>query len=174
MDEYVFIKKSMEIEKLALELGFTKVYFLESDFVVLKGRTKKDLLKEIEKARNQKLKTIFKADSEDMLRFVLERTSVDIVYGMEHVHPKDSLHYVRGGLDQILCKLAAEKGKILAFSFSELLNSSNKDKLLARIMVNIKLCKKYKVTMMLCSFATLKDEMRSAKDLQMLGRVLGL
>jgi len=173
MDEYVFMKKSMEIEKLAVDLGFVKVHFLESNFVVLKGKTKKDFLKEIEKARNQKLKTIFKADSEDMLRFALERTNVDIVYGMEHIHPKDSLHYVRGGLDQILCKLAAEKGKVLAFSFSELLNSSNKDKFLARIMFNVKLCKKYKAAMMLCSFAASKEEMRSVKDLQALGRVLG-
>ena len=109
-----------------------------------------------------------------MLRFVLEKSDVDIVYGMETIHPKDSMHFVRGGLDQVLCKIAAEKGKILAFSFSDILNSSSQGKLLARIMFNVKLCKKYKVPMMVCSFAASKEEMRSAKDLQALGRILGV
>ena len=167
------MKKSAEVEKLAVELGFTKVHFLDNDFVLLKGKTQKELSKEIDTARNKRLKTVFKADSEEMLRFALERSSVDIVYGMENINPKDSLHYVRGGLDQVLCKLAVEKRKILAFSFSELLNSSDKARLLARIMFNVKLCKKYKVIMMFCSFASSTEEMRSAKDLQALGRVLG-
>ena len=171
MDDYVLMKKSIEIEKLASELGLTKVRFLDSDFVILKGKTQKELLKEIENARNKKLKTIFKADSEEMLRFALEKNGVDIVYGMETLHPKDSMHFVRGGLDQVLCKIAAEKGKTLAFSFSELLNSSDKGKLLARIIFNVKLCKKYKVPLLLCSFAGSQEEMRSAKDLQALGRV---
>ena len=174
MDDYVFMKKSAEIEKLASELGLTKVRFLDSDFVILKGKTQKELLKEIQNARNKKLKTIFKADSEEMLRFALEKNGVDIVYGMETLHPKDSMHFVRGGLDQVLCKIAAEKGKTLAFSFSYLLNSSDKGKLLARIMFNIKLGKKYKVPMMFCSFAGSQEELRSAKDLQAFGRVLGM
>lgn len=174
MDDYVFMKKSVEIEKLALELGFTKVYFLDSDFVILKGKTQKELLKEIEKARNKKMRTVYRADSEEILRFMLERSKVDIVYGMESINPKDSLHYVRGGLDQVLCKLAVERGKTLAFSFTEILNSPHKGKLLARIIFNIKLCKKYKVPIILCSFASSKEEMRSAKDLQALGRILGL
>lgn len=174
MEDYVFMKKNVEVEKLAADLGFAKVDFLDSDFVLLKGKTQRELLKEIDTARNKKLKTVFKANSEEMLRFALEKSGVDIVYGMENIHPKDSLHYVRGGMDQVLCKLAAERGKVLAVSFSELLNSSGQGKLLARIGFNIKLCKKYKVPMIFYSFANFKEEMRSAKDLQAFGRVLGL
>lgn len=174
MDEYVLMKKNVEIEKTALALGFTKVYFLDQDFVLLKGKTPKELLKEVESVRNKNLKTIYKAESEEMLRFALERSKVDIVYGMENLHAKDSLHFVRGGLDQILCKIAAEKGKTLAFSFSGLLNSSDRARLLARMRLNIKLCKKYKVAIIFCSFAGSKEEMRSVKDLQALGRILGL
>ncbi len=173
MDEYVCMRKSMEIEKLVMDLGFTGVKFLESDFVVLKGKTPKDLLKEIEEAKRKKLLTVCKADSEEILRFVLEKAKVDLVMGVENIHPKDSMHFVRGGLDQILCKIAAEKKKIIAFSFAELLNSPNKGKLLARIMFNVKLCKKYKVPIVFASFAASQEEMRSAKDLQALGRVLG-
>lgn len=172
MEEYLFMKKSVETEKLALELGFTKVHFLDHDFVILKGKTQKELMKEVEQAKNKKLKTIFKADSEELLRFALEKNGVDIVYGMENVHPKDSLHFVRGGLDQVLCKIAAEKGKTIAFSFAEILNSSDRGRLLARMMFNIKLCKKYKVQIVFASFANYPEEMRSAKDLQALGRIL--
>ncbi len=169
----MFMKKSAEVEKLAAELGFTKVHFLENDFMALKGKTPSELLKEIGNARSKKLKTAFKAESEEMLRFALEKSQVDIVYGMEQIHAKDSVHFVRGGLDQVLCALAAEKGKIIAFSFNEILNSSERGKLLARIMFNVKLCKKYKVPIVWCSFASTELEMRSAKDLQALGRVLG-
>lgn len=169
----MFMKKSAEIEKLAAELGFTKLHFLENDFVLLKGKTPRDLLNEIGKVRNKKLKTVFKADSEEMLRFALEKSQIDIVYGMEQIHAKDSVHFVRGGLDQVLCAIAAEKGKTIAFSFNQILNSLEKAKLLARIMFNMKLCKKYKVPILWCSFASSKTEMRSAKDLQAFGRILG-
>lgn len=174
MDDYVFMKKNAEAEKLAAELGFTKVSFFDSNFVILKGKTQKELLREIESARNKKSKTVFRADSEEMLRFALEKNGVDIIYGMESINPKDSLHFVRGGLDQVLCNIAAEKEKILAFSFAEILNSHDKAKLLARILFNVKLCKKYRVQIRLYSFASSREEMRSAKDLQALGRVLGL
>ena len=174
MDDYIFMRKSLEMEKLALQLGFTKVYFLENDFMILKGKSQKELLKEIELARNRKLKTILKPDSEDLLRFALEKNGIDIVYGMENLHPKDSLHFVRSGLDQILCKIAAEREKVLVFSFSEILNSAEREKLLARIIFNIKLCKKYQVSFRLCSFASSESELRSAKDFQALGRVLGI
>ena len=173
MEDYLFMKKSAEAEKAAAGLGFTKAHFLESDFVLLKVKTPRELLEEIGKARNKRLKTVFKADSEEMLRFALEKTPVDLVYGMEQIHAKDSVHFVRGGLDQVLCALAAEKGKIIAFSFQELLNSSERAELLARMMFNLKLCRKYQVPMLLCSFASTETEMRSAKDLQALGRVLG-
>lgn len=173
MEDYLFMTKSAEIEKLAAELGFTTVHFLGDDFVVVKGKTPKDLLKEVEEAKRKKLKAVYKAESEEMLRFALERSNVDMVYGIEHIHPKDSLHFVRGGLDQVLCAIAAEKEKTIAFSFSEILNSPEKGKLLARIMLNLKLCKRYKVQAIFCSFASSEMEMRSAKDLQALGRVLG-
>ena len=40
-----------------------------------------------------------------------------IVFGIEKIHPKDSLHYPKSGLDPVLCKIAADRGKIIGFSF---------------------------------------------------------
>ena len=85
---------------------------------------------------------------------------------METINPKDSVHFLRGGLDQITCRIAKNKGKTIAFSFFEILNSRNRDKLIARMKFNIKLCKKYKVKTLFANFSTKKMELRSAKDLK--------
>ncbi len=169
----MLIKKSKETQEFAQKLGFSKVFFSE-DFVLLKEKSKKELLKRIQEANQRKLKTIYVPESEEMLRFVLEKSPVDAVCGVELIHPKDSFHFVRGGLDQVLCSIAADKNKTILFSFADVLNSSERGKLLARMVFNVKLCRKYKVRMQLVSFASSELEMRSAKDLEAFGRILGM
>ncbi|MBU0470237.1 MAG: hypothetical protein KJ598_05990 [Nanoarchaeota archaeon] len=166
MDNYLLMKKSKELEDFSKSLGFEKTYFWE-DFEILETDSKKELLR-----ISGKKKVIFRAPSEELLRFALEKTKVFGVIGMEKINPKDSLHFVRGGLDQVLCKIAAEKDKVVVFSFSEILNAKDKGKLLKRISFNAKLCKKYKVKVLFSTFASSKTEMRSVKDLEALSRVL--
>ena len=168
MDNIILIKKTPELVELAKSLGFTETLFLD-DVTVIEAKTKGELLKKIQKAKNF---TIFKPATEDLLRFALEKTKVNLVYGMELINPKDSVHYVRGGLDQITCKIAVQKGKIIGFSFSEIFNSKKQPKLLARMKFNLKLCKKYKVQIFFGNFSTKKEEVRSKKDLTALLRVL--
>ncbi len=151
-----------EVAALGAKLGFEKSYFLGKDFVVAKN------LKE----KNKQL-TVCKPGSEALLRLVLEKSPVEIVYGIESIHEKDSLHYVRGGLDQVLCKIAVQKGKTIAFSFSELLNTANKARMLGRMRFNLALCHKYKVKTLISNFALGKMDLRSAKDLEAFGRILG-
>ena len=137
----------------------------EGDFMVIKGKTKKDILKQ---CKGSKIK-IYKPTSEELLRFALERTSIDIIYGMEGINPRDGVHYVRGGLDQVTAKIAASKGKIIGFSYSELINSPNRAKLMARMKLNLKLCKKYSVKTVFASFG---KEKRSEKDVESLKKVI--
>jgi len=169
MENILLMKKSKELEELSKQLGFSKVLFLD-DLTVVKGKSKKELLKKVKEARGKL--TLYKAESEELLRFALEKTSIDIVYGQEMINPKDSVHFVRGGIDQITCKITRDKEKTMAFSFSDILNSSNRGKLLARIAFNIKLCKKYKVKMIFSNFSLRKEEIRSAKDLTTFFRLL--
>ena len=96
---------------------------------------------------------MFRAESEELFRFALEKTTIDIVFGQELINPKDSLHFPRGGLDQITCKIAKEKEKTIAFSFSDILGSGNKGRLLGRIRFNLQLCRKYKVKMLFSNFS---------------------
>jgi len=165
MENYLLLSESAEINNLSRQLGFSSCKFLGT----IKGETKKQLLKETNSAKGIK---IYKPLNEDLLRFALEKTTVDIIYGMEDINYKDSLHYVRGGLDQITCKIAASRGKTVAFSFSEILNTKNRGRLLARMRLNIKLCQKYKVNMIFGNFSSAVKEMRSKEDLQVFLRIL--
>ena len=169
MQNILLMKKSKELEEFSSKLGFDKTLFLD-DIVMIEGNNKKELLRKINKAGEKFI--IFKPSSEEMLRFALERSKIDAIFGMEKINPKDSMHYVRGGLDQVSCRIAAKQGKMVAFSFNQIINSKNRAKLLARMRLNIKLCKKYKVKTLLSNFSTSIDGMRSAKDLQSLWKVL--
>ena len=171
MDNYILMKYSKDIEDLSKTLGFTRTLFLDKDFVLIETDKKKDLLNQSNKT---KLVKVFLAKSEEMLRFALEKSKVDIVLGAEDINPKESLHFIRGGLDQITCKIARDNDKKIGFSFSSILESKSREKLLRRISFNAKLCKKYKVSMLFSTFARSKEELRSAKDLQIFAKHLKL
>jgi len=173
-ENFLLMNKSKVLEDLSKEYGFEKTLFLGEDFVLIKGGSKKEVLKKIKdtkktiNGKKKKLLIIYEADSEEMLRFVLEKTPIDIVKGMEAINPKDSVHFLRGGIDQVTCKIAQEEGKVLAFSFCDILNAKGeiRVRLLRRMMFNLKLCRKYKVKVLLTSFASSKEEMRPQKDLE--------
>ncbi len=173
MDNYILTKYNKELEQLSVSLGWERTLFLDRDFVHLRSVSKKELLKEVRLARKKKLIIVYQPVSEEMLRFALEKTEVGIVVGSEKLNYKDSVHFVRGGLDQIVCKIAKEKGKKIGFAFGDILESRDRAKLLGRMMFNIKLCKKYGVEVVLSSFVKDGNEMRSVADVQSLFRVLG-
>ena len=165
----ILLKKNERLVRLSQELGFSQTFFLE-DIKLIKANTPAELLKELNSA-GKKL-TIYKPSNEKMLRFALEKSKVKLIYGLENLHLQDSPHYVRGGLDQVACRLAAEKDKIIAFSFSDILNSKQRSKLLARMALNIRLCQKYKVQFWVVNLTEKEEEVRSQNDLEALLRVL--
>ncbi|MBU1111863.1 MAG: hypothetical protein ABIG93_01860 [archaeon] len=163
------------ILELSCSLGYESTLFSE-EFFLIKAKDKKKILKEIKSARKKSLFVVAEASSEELLRFLVEKTSVDMVIGMEKINPRDSVHYPRGAVDQVIAKIARERGKILGFSFNSILNSEDKferAKLMNRIRFNLKLCKKYKVKTYFGNFAQQTSEMRSSKDLKSFWLVLG-
>lgn len=169
MKDIILVEKKELQEKIS-KLEIKEALFLD-DIVILKSETKGDLIKEIKSAKGKKF-LIFKPKTEEMLRFALEKTNVNLVYGLEQINPKDSMHYLKAGLDQIIAKIAFENDKMIGFAFSEILNSKIQGRLLGRIRHNMKLCKKFKVNYILGSFATKESELRSRKDLDALKRIL--
>ena len=166
----MLLRKTPELFQLCQDLGFTETLFLDDVAVLEENNLEKFRKKALLEKQKGKF-VIAKPRNEDMLRFILEKTAVDMVYGLEMIHPSDSVHYVRGSLDQVLCQIAAAKGKMIGFSFSSLLHSSD-GKLLGRMKQNMKLCKKYKVKMILSNFSVSPEELRSKKDLAAFQRVL--
>lgn len=165
------MKESKEILELSKKLGFERTLFLDSDFGLVEGKSKKELLTNIQKIKNKKI--IYRPPSEELLRFALEKTKINLVFGLEEIHQKEDFPFIRSGLDQILCQIAAEKEKTIGFSFSSFLNSNRKEKLISRMKQNINLCKKYTVQIFFSSFAQSTGELRPAGDLVAFLRVLG-
>ena len=80
------------------------------------------------------------------------------------------------GLNQTLCKLASKNKIVIGFNFSDVLNSNGieRSNLLGKMMQNVKLCRKYKVKMIVGSFASRWQELRSERDLMAFGREIGI
>ena len=98
---------------------------------------------------------------------------VNYVYDNELEREKDFIHQRRSGLNHVLIKQFLEKNIEVLFSYSNLINASNKRKsqILGRIMQNIKLCNKHKVKY---SFVCLGNEsilLRSPQDVAALDRL---
>jgi len=110
----------------------------------------------------------------DDLRKVFESKRVSLVVGLESIYEEDDLHYRKSGLNQVTCKLAKKNKISVGFSFGDVLNARERGKVLGRMLLNVRLCKKYKVNMVLGSFAKDKYEMRWGKDLEAFGRVIGI
>lgn len=121
--------------------------------------------KQIQKAKKTADVVIVKSTGND--RWVLEKSSADIMFGLEEVQKKDFMHHRGSGLNQVLCKIAASKKKKIAFDFSAVLNAKGmlRAQIIGKMMQNIRFCRKYKVRMLIASFAKIPYGMRSPEDL---------
>ncbi|MBU2633793.1 MAG: hypothetical protein KJ674_00960 [Nanoarchaeota archaeon] len=107
-------------------------------------------------------------------RNILETKKNIILIGIEKNKPKDFMKSRNSGLNQVLCKLAKKNNISIGISFNDILNSKDRINLLGRIMFNIKLCRKYKVKVILCNSTKNKEEIRNEKDLRAFALTLGL
>lgn len=109
-------------------------------------------------------------------RKILENKKVNILVNPEKHGKKDTLYERDSGLNHILCKIAKENNTAIAIDLKEIIGKEGKEKAryLARVMQNIRLCKKYKVSLLLTLLPEKKEEARTAHDLKALARVLGM
>jgi RNase P/RNase MRP subunit p30 len=120
---------------------------------------------EIQKAKNKADLVLYECDED--ARHVIEKFKPDIIFNFENSSRKDFIHHRNSGMNHIIAKLMCDKGVKLGVSFANLLESGKRDVLIGRIKQNLRLCKKYKVDVIVSSFA--KDVYRLRCEKEMIG-----
>ena len=129
-----------------------------------------------EKARklikeNQDKIIIFSSDDDELNRKILEKLQIHILL-INLAGKKDFQKQRDSGFNQVLAKIAKEKNVAIGINFDEIIQSSEKPKILARLKQNISLCNKNKLKM---KFIIQNPEnQRDIYDLKSLGAVLGM
>ncbi|MBU4493482.1 MAG: hypothetical protein KKA61_03875 [Nanoarchaeota archaeon] len=182
--EFIEIAERLSIEGICFVYNFkNKNDFLQNQEKIskLQEKTKLKLFtgliansKNISKAKKLSKIVIYKSTGND--RHAIEKSKTNIIFDLETVATKDSLHSRNSGLNQVLCKLANKNNVIIGFSFSSVLNTDGKlrSQILGRMMQNIKLCRKYKVKTVITSFAGEPYDLRSCYDLKSVFISLGM
>ncbi|UCD03814.1 MAG: hypothetical protein JSW73_04720 [Candidatus Woesearchaeota archaeon] len=174
-----------ELIEIAKELGYSGIVFLyppkktkevkSGDFEVYTGLLVKG--KNISKIKKKDLgENIIVAQgdgSEEVNRAILSNKNVDIIIDVSSAKGKEHTHYRKSTLNQVLAKQALKSKITYAINFNRILNEKERIKLIGRVKQNIQIFQKSKVTIIICSFATNKNELRNYSDLVSFARTLG-
>lgn len=134
---------------------------------MIKARNVDELVKKINKTEGL---VVVEGGNDKINRAALENKKVDVLLGPEKGRDKDFTHYRNSGLNQVLCRLAKKNDIAIGFDFNDILDTNFKAKILGRMMQNVKLCRKFKVKMVILDF---KKE-RSKEELKSFGISLGM
>ncbi|MFH1771096.1 MAG: RNase P subunit p30 family protein [archaeon] len=107
-------------------------------------------------------------------RQYFENKKIDVIFNLENNFKKDKHHYRNSGLNQVLCSLAKENKITLGFNFNLILKSEDSEMMVGRMKQNVHMSKKYKVKMLIASFAKKPAELRYWSDLISFGIILGM
>ena len=163
--------------QLAKQLGLSGLFFVDEDVVIIKASNKAEVRKLIQKARI-KFPIVCLQGSRDEINREAVEAKADILLSPEFSREKerDFMEYKNSGLGTVICKLASKNNVAVGINFSDILQAEGnyREILLGRIRQNVNLCRKYKVNMLLASFASSSFEMRSVIDLRALAEQLGM
>ena len=182
--EFIEIAGKLRIDGLCFVYSFkTREDFLKKNEKIkkLQEKTKLRLFtgliadpKNISNAKKLTKVVIYKSTGND--RHAIEKSKANVVFGLETIATRDSMHHRNSGLNQVLCKLANKNNVIIGFSFSIILNTEGvaRSQILGRLMQNIRLCRKYKIKTIIASFAEKPYDLRSCYDLKSVFICLGM
>ena len=135
-----------------------QIILTETNFNRLRDQIKKNSDKQI----------IFSSNDDELNRKVLEKLPIQILL-INLEQRKDYFKQKDSGFNQVLAKIAKKNKIQIAINFDEILESKNKEIILARLIQNIKLCNKHKIQM---KFISKKPQ--NKLNLKSLGLVLGM
>lgn len=182
--DIIFSENDAEIFSKPEQYGYTKYLTVYSTLTkalqskepfvgVLVHGSNKDIMTQSRKAKEKGFLTLTPAQGYEKDKFVIEKTSVDILFDFELVYGNDHLHYRKSGLNQVLCQLAVQHEKTIAFSLHSLVASSRPEIVLGRLMQNVRFCQKYHVQTLFATLAQTRWELRHKKDMEAFERVVG-
>lgn len=90
----------------------------------------------------------------------------------ELLEKKDSMHYPKSGMDQIIAKLMKKNNNTYCFPTQLLIKKDTK--VGRRVILNLTLANKYEFPVLLASFAKKKEEQRSPELIRALAESLGI
>jgi RNase P/RNase MRP subunit p30 len=191
MIDFFLGKKDKEVEKIARELGFEKIFFVkqverENDFnkltrkenqkeydaCLIKTKNVEIMRKFIDKASNYFEYILVLGTDDEINRASLEHKKTFALVAPEFGRGKDFLSQRDAGLNHVLCKIAKENDKTIVFRFSDVIENENKASIIGKLAQNIKLCKKYKTKYLFVNFCSDLKEMLHHKELESFERVL--
>ncbi len=135
---------------------------------------KAEILHKIPKQIRKESIIVIQGGDDTLNRLAVSSKYVDILLDPHLGNRKDFMHQRNSGLNHVLCALAKENNVAIGFSFSCILHAQQRAKSLGRMMQNILLCRKYKIHMVIGSFAENEWDVRNEKDLQAFFKVLGM
>lgn len=140
------------------------------NFVIISQENFQKARNEIRKNKEAGKKVIF-SGSDEMNRKVLEKEKIDVLL-IKLSDRKDRIKQRNSGFNHVLAKLAQKKDVTIGIWLDEIMGADRKEKvkILARLVQNVKLCRKNKLKMIFISSKHQKD----IYDLKALGLVLGM
>jgi RNase P/RNase MRP subunit p30 len=121
-----------------------------------------------EKVKKSEKPIIFSSDEDELNRKVLEKLPIDILL-INQEKRKDFSKQRNSGFNQVMAKIAKKNKITIGINLDELINSKNKEKIIARVIQNVNLCKKNKLKMIFIS-----KQKTDSYNLKSLGLVLGM
>lgn len=104
----------------------------------------------------------------------LEFGNVDYLTDLELETAQDKHHHRQSGFNHIYAAMAKKQKTTFCLNLKLLLTSPTPEKILGRMMQNIRLCQKYGIPIQVFSFAIDPYQMRSPKDIEAMKRALGI
>lgn len=131
---------------------------------------------EILKAKEIKKNIAVVARDDEFNRRVIETCRIDYLVSPEFNPGKDGLKQRSSGLNHVVAKIASEKNVAIVVNFTVFNKLEKKEKAqkIARIIQNVKICRKANCKIKIATFASSTEELRDKHDLMAFAFSLGM
>lgn len=106
-------------------------------------------------------------------RHNVDRYKYKLHSDFEHLNKKDSMHYRKSGMNQVIGKIMKEKNKTYIINHSKITTSKNPHIILGKIILNLKIARKYGFNVAIASMAKKPKHLRSKEQLKSMIAMLG-